>query len=143
MVGALCGYDVVQMYNLVRLAINKNAFQTVHEQNEYSTADDRNAANIFIGNTSNVSYYNLVKAFINFVRLKSMFFFLILNSRGKYKSVVGLEVHAQILSNSKLFSGALNDPSSPANTAVSLFDAATPGTLPVIAFPSFLHTTEF
>ncbi|XP_055322881.1 glutamyl-tRNA(Gln) amidotransferase subunit B, mitochondrial isoform X1 [Sitodiplosis mosellana] len=51
---------------------------------------------------------------------------------GKYKSVVGLEVHTQILSNSKLFSAAPNDPSAPANTAVSLFDAATPGTLPRI-----------
>lgn len=50
---------------------------------------------------------------------------------GKYKSVIGLEVHAQIQSNSKLFSGAANDPSSPANTAVSFFDASTPGTLPV------------
>lgn len=50
---------------------------------------------------------------------------------GKYKSVVGLEVHAQILSNSKLFSAAANDPTIPANTAVSLFDASIPGTLPV------------
>lgn len=41
-------------------------------------------------------------------------------------------MHAQILSNSKLFSGAPNDLSLPANTAVSLFDASTPGTLPVI-----------
>lgn len=57
--------------------------------------------------------------------------FIFLN-RGKYSSVVGLEVHAQILSNSKLFSGAPNDLSLPANTAVSLFDASTPGTLPVI-----------
>ncbi|XP_031620064.1 glutamyl-tRNA(Gln) amidotransferase subunit B, mitochondrial [Contarinia nasturtii] len=51
---------------------------------------------------------------------------------GKYKSVVGVEVHAQILSNSKLFSAAPNNPTAPANTAVSLFDAATPGTLPRI-----------
>lgn len=59
-------------------------------------------------------------------------FVLCFHLRGKYKSVVGLEVHAQILSNSKLFSAAPNDPTAPANTAVSLFDAATPGTLPVI-----------
>lgn len=50
---------------------------------------------------------------------------------GIYKSVVGLEVHAQILSNSKLFSGAANDHKAASNTAVALFDASTPGTLPV------------
>lgn len=53
---------------------------------------------------------------------------------GKYKSVIGLEVHAQILSNSKLFSGAANAVSAPANTSVSYFDASTPGTLPVCFF---------
>lgn len=68
-----------------------------------------------------------------FIQIKTHVF-VSFKSRGKYKSVVGLEVHAQILSNSKLFSAALNDPSAPANTAVSLFDAATPGTLPVILF---------
>lgn len=65
----------------------------------------------------------------------------ILNSffyRDKYRSVVGLEVHAQIQSNSKLFSGAPNDLSLPANTAVSLFDASTPGTLPVIFVFDFI-----
>lgn len=48
-----------------------------------------------------------------------------------YQSVVGLEVHAQIKSLSKLFSGARNDHRAPANTCVALFDAAIPGTLPV------------
>lgn len=48
-----------------------------------------------------------------------------------YESVIGLEVHAQLLTKSKLFSGAPNDRKAPANTAVSLFDAAIPGTLPV------------
>lgn len=50
---------------------------------------------------------------------------------GIYKSVVGLEVHAQITSNSKLFSGAANNHKAASNTAVALFDASTPGTLPV------------
>lgn len=50
----------------------------------------------------------------------------------KWKSVVGLEVHAQILSNSKLFSRAANEFASPVNTNVSLFDCSMPGTLPVL-----------
>lgn len=49
-----------------------------------------------------------------------------------FQSVIGLEVHAQLISKSKLFSGAANDRNAPANSVVSLFDAATPGTLPVI-----------
>ncbi|ERL89477.1 hypothetical protein D910_06843 [Dendroctonus ponderosae] len=53
-------------------------------------------------------------------------------SSPKWQSVVGLEVHAQIASESKLFSGAANKFSSPINSNVSLFDAATPGTLPVL-----------
>lgn len=61
---------------------------------------------------------------------------IIFHNRGKYRSVVGLEVHAQILSNSKLFSAAPNDMALPANKAVSLFDASTPGTLPVIELNS-------
>lgn len=50
----------------------------------------------------------------------------------KWESVVGLEVHAQINSVSKLFSGASTKFSSPVNTNVSLFDSAIPGTLPVL-----------
>lgn len=69
---------------------------------------------------------------------QSITFCFYLNFSGKYKSVVGLEVHAQIQSASKLFSGAPNDPTLPANTAVSLFDASTPGTLPVI-FRFYIH----
>lgn len=52
--------------------------------------------------------------------------------RGKWQSVVGLEVHAQITSQSKLFSGSENSFSSPVNTNVSLFDGSIPGTLPVL-----------
>ncbi|PSN35757.1 Glutamyl-tRNA(Gln) amidotransferase subunit B [Blattella germanica] len=49
-----------------------------------------------------------------------------------WKGVVGLEIHAQISSASKLFSGAGTDFCAPVNTNVSLFDAAIPGTLPVL-----------
>lgn len=52
-------------------------------------------------------------------------------SRSKWNTVVGLEVHAQISSKSKLFSGAGVEFGAPPNTRVSAFDAAMPGTLPV------------
>ncbi|XP_018313081.1 glutamyl-tRNA(Gln) amidotransferase subunit B, mitochondrial [Mycetomoellerius zeteki] len=52
--------------------------------------------------------------------------------REKWKSTVGLEVHAQIATKSKLFSSASTDFASPVNSCVSLFDCATPGTLPVL-----------
>lgn len=55
-------------------------------------------------------------------------------SRPKWNSVVGLEVHAQISSNSKLFSGAGVTYGAPPNTRVSPFDAAIPGTLPVRSY---------
>lgn len=50
----------------------------------------------------------------------------------KWISVVGLEVHAQINTKSKLFSGASTKFSSPVNSNVSLFDCSIPGTLPVL-----------
>ncbi|XP_037327127.2 glutamyl-tRNA(Gln) amidotransferase subunit B, mitochondrial [Pungitius pungitius] len=46
--------------------------------------------------------------------------------------VVGLEVHAQINSNTKLFSGSPVGFSAPPNSLVSPFDASLPGTLPVL-----------
>ncbi|XP_034044253.1 glutamyl-tRNA(Gln) amidotransferase subunit B, mitochondrial [Thalassophryne amazonica] len=46
--------------------------------------------------------------------------------------VVGLEIHAQIQSNTKLFSGAAVRFSAPPNSLVSFFDASLPGTLPVL-----------
>jgi aspartyl-tRNA(Asn)/glutamyl-tRNA(Gln) amidotransferase subunit B len=51
---------------------------------------------------------------------------------GKFEVVIGLEVHAQVISNSKLFSGAATEFGSDANTQVSLVDAAMPGMLPVL-----------
>ncbi|KAG8225262.1 hypothetical protein J437_LFUL006494 [Ladona fulva] len=50
----------------------------------------------------------------------------------EWEGVVGLEVHAQISSASKLFSGSGTNFGSPINSNVSLFDAAIPGTLPVL-----------
>lgn len=45
--------------------------------------------------------------------------------------VVGLEIHAQINSKTKLFSGSQVGFSAPPNSLVSFFDASLPGTLPV------------
>ncbi|EDV44268.1 uncharacterized protein Dana_GF18896 [Drosophila ananassae] len=50
----------------------------------------------------------------------------------KWKSVVGLEVHAQIASASKLFSGSGTSFGAPLNSSVAYFDASIPGTLPVV-----------
>ena len=51
---------------------------------------------------------------------------------GMWEMVIGLEIHAQISSKSKLFSGASASFGSEANRNVSLVDAAMPGMLPVI-----------
>ncbi|KAM3864790.1 glutamyl-tRNA(Gln) amidotransferase subunit B, mitochondrial [Diretmus argenteus] len=50
----------------------------------------------------------------------------------KLVGVVGLEIHAQIHSNTKLFSGSQVGFSAPPNSLVSFFDASLPGTLPVL-----------
>ncbi len=51
---------------------------------------------------------------------------------GKWEIILGLEVHAQVISESKLFSGAATTFGAAPNTQVSLVDAAMPGMLPVI-----------
>jgi len=51
---------------------------------------------------------------------------------GLWEMVIGLEIHAQISSKSKLFSGASATFGAEANSNVSLVDAAMPGMLPVI-----------
>ena len=51
---------------------------------------------------------------------------------GDWEVVIGLEVHAQVISNAKLFSGAATAFGAEPNTQVSLVDAAFPGMLPVI-----------
>jgi aspartyl-tRNA(Asn)/glutamyl-tRNA(Gln) amidotransferase subunit B len=53
-------------------------------------------------------------------------------SSGTWEVVVGLEVHAQVISKSKLFSGASAEYGAEPNTQVSFVDAGFPGMLPVI-----------
>ena len=63
---------------------------------------------------------------------KEKFDYYIKGEKGKYEVVIGLEVHAQILSNSKLFSGSSTKFGADPNNQVSLIDSAFPGMLPVI-----------
>ena len=58
--------------------------------------------------------------------------YLILRDDKEYEVIIGLEVHAQVLSESKLFSSSPTKFGSEPNTQVSLVDAAFPGMLPVI-----------
>ena len=51
---------------------------------------------------------------------------------GDWEIIIGLEVHAQVASDSKLFSGSATDFGSEPNTQVSLVDAGMPGMLPVV-----------
>ena len=51
---------------------------------------------------------------------------------GEWEVVIGLEVHAQVTSRSKLFSGASTTFGAEPNAQVSLIDAAMPGMLPVL-----------
>src|SRR6201998_4576185 len=57
---------------------------------------------------------------------------LIKGSTGDWEVVIGMEVHAQVTSNAKLFSGASTVFGGEPNSHVSLVDAAMPGMLPVI-----------
>jgi aspartyl-tRNA(Asn)/glutamyl-tRNA(Gln) amidotransferase subunit B len=57
---------------------------------------------------------------------------LIAGAKGDWEMVIGLEVHAQVTSKAKLFSGASTAFGAEPNTNVSLVDAAMPGMLPVI-----------
>ena len=58
--------------------------------------------------------------------------FLIKRGNNQYEVVIGLEVHAQVTSKSKLFSSSSTKFGAEPNTQVSLVDAAFPGMLPVI-----------
>ncbi|MBR0777830.1 Asp-tRNA(Asn)/Glu-tRNA(Gln) amidotransferase subunit GatB [Bradyrhizobium diazoefficiens] len=57
---------------------------------------------------------------------------LLKGATGDWEVVIGMEIHAQVTSNSKLFSGASTAFGGEPNTQVSLVDAAMPGMLPVI-----------
>ena len=58
--------------------------------------------------------------------------YVIDGATGPWEVVVGLEVHAQVISNAKLFSGAATAFGAEPNTQVSFVDAAFPGMLPVL-----------
>ena len=57
---------------------------------------------------------------------------LIQGETGNWEMVIGLEVHAQVIAKSKLFSGASTNFGADPNSQVSLVDAAMPGMLPVL-----------
>ena len=58
--------------------------------------------------------------------------YIIEKNGNKYEVIIGLEVHAQVSSNSKLFSGSATKFGAEPNSQVSLIDSAFPGMLPVI-----------
>ena len=58
--------------------------------------------------------------------------YIIKRNENNYEVIIGLEVHAQVLSDSKLFSTSSTKFGAEPNTQVSLVDAAFPGMLPVI-----------
>ena len=57
---------------------------------------------------------------------------LIQGKTGEWEIVIGMEIHAQVIANSKLFSGAATKFGAEPNSQVSLVDAAMPGMLPVL-----------
>ena len=63
---------------------------------------------------------------------KEKFDYFIKTENNNCEVIIGLEVHAQVISNSKLFSGSSTKFGGKPNTQVSLVDSAFPGMLPVI-----------
>ena len=63
---------------------------------------------------------------------EKQFDYYLKGEKGEYEVVIGLEVHAQVSSKSKLFSPSETKFGSEPNSQVSLVDAAMPGMLPVI-----------
>ena len=57
---------------------------------------------------------------------------LVKGETGDWEIVIGMEIHAQVIANSKLFSGSATDFGAEQNTQVSFVDAAMPGMLPVL-----------
>jgi aspartyl-tRNA(Asn)/glutamyl-tRNA(Gln) amidotransferase subunit B len=57
---------------------------------------------------------------------------LVKGETGDWEVIIGLEVHAQVISDAKLFSGAATEFGAEPNSQVSFIDAAMPGMLPVI-----------
>src|SRR5438445_6734574 len=67
---------------------------------------------------------------------------LLRGATGDWEVVIGLEVHAQVASRSKLFSGASTAFGGEPNSQVSLVDAAMPGMLPVINRECVAHAVR-
>ena len=63
---------------------------------------------------------------------KEKFDYFIKTEKNNWEIIIGLEVHAQVISESKLFSGSSTKFGAKPNTQVSLVDSAFPGMLPVI-----------
>ncbi|HWV90560.1 MAG TPA: Asp-tRNA(Asn)/Glu-tRNA(Gln) amidotransferase subunit GatB [Burkholderiales bacterium] len=61
----------------------------------------------------------------------------------RWEIVVGLETHTQLLTRSKIFSGASTDFGAPPNTQASAVDLALPGTLPVLNRAALEHAIRF
>ena len=57
---------------------------------------------------------------------------LIKGETGDWEIVIGMEIHAQVIAQSKLFSGSATAFGAEPNTQVSMVDAAMPGMLPVL-----------
>src|SRR5262245_25693197 len=57
---------------------------------------------------------------------------LLRGGTGHWEVIIGMEIHAQVVSQSKLFSGASTEFGGEPNSHVSLVDVAMPGMLPVI-----------
>ena len=66
------------------------------------------------------------------IMTEKKFDYFIKGEKNKWEVVIGLEVHAQVLSKSKLFSSSSTKFGAEPNTQVSLVDSALPGMLPVI-----------
>lgn len=80
--------------------------------------------NLFFSSSSSVHMCLSADAF-------SVWFCLFASAPQRLVGVVGLEIHAQINSKTKLFSGSPVGFLAPPNSLVSFFDASLPGTLPV------------
>ena len=63
---------------------------------------------------------------------EKLFDYFIKGEKNKWEVIIGLEVHAQVLSKSKLFSSSSTKFGAEPNTQVRLVDSAFPGMLPVI-----------
>ena len=85
---------------------------------------------------------NFKRKFNSLVELmtEKKFDYFIKGEKGNWEVIIGLEVHAQVLSKSKLFSSSATKFGAEPNSQVSLVDSAFPGMLPVDK--PILHRTK-